>query len=576
MALQRATSMLRSWLPVALLSAFALVLLGRLVQLQVLRHDEFAEAARSELDGSMVVYARRGSILDRNGNVLAMSVDTWDVYVRKDAWSGPTGTDHSAALATLLRISPVDLRTALEQSPSLNVRVATDVAFDLGKRVQAAEITGVTLTPNSARTYPEGDLAAGILGLIGADNVGLAGLEVAYNTVLQGTPGRAFFERDTTGEPIPFGRFVADEPEPGKDLVLTIDRRLQRMAEAALKGAIQKHRAAGGALIMMDPRTGEILALASSPTLAYSTLDLSNPEQLNLLRNPVVSDLYEPGSVMKTITAAAAIDKGVVTPGTSYYDSGSIDVYGVTIKNWDDQVYGYQTMTGVLQHSINTGSVFMVRALGQPDFHRYLDAFGFGQPTRIDMPGEAAGIIRTPAQPGYSPLDVLTQSFGQSISVTPLQVMAAYAAVINGGNLLTPHLVRAIAGPGGDYVEIKPEVVGHPITPRTSATVREMLHAVVEPGDYYYPGKPRDYTAGGKSGTANVPIPNGYDETQIASFIGFAPADDPEILILVKLDRNADLLTGTQAASPVFASLANQALHYLGVEPDDVRFVGSR
>ena len=576
MALQRATSLLRAWLPAILLGAFAVVLLARLVQLQVVKHEEYAAAARDELDGSVIVYARRGAILDRNGNVLAMSVDTWDIYVSKPAWAAAAASNPGLLLADLIDRSADDIAFALNRASGINVRVAKDVDYDTGIAIDALGLPGVSLAPNSARSYPEGDLAAGLLGITGDDNIGLAGLEVSYNDILQGKPGTAVFERDTVGEPIPFGHYVAEEPRPGKDIVLTIDRSLQRLAEETLEDAIRKHEAVGGAVIIMVPSSGEILALASSPGIKYSTLDLSSREGVELLRNPAVSDVYEPGSVMKTITAAAAIDVGVVSPNTEYVDTGSVEVFDHTIVNWDDRVYGTQTMTGVLQHSINTGSVFMVQELGQPNFHRYLDAFGFGSPTGIDMPGEARGIIRTPAQPDYSPLDVLTQSFGQSISVTPLQMMAAYAAVINGGELVRPYLVKAIADPDGTCEKIESEVLGQPITGATSATMREMLQAVVEPGGYRHNGKPRDYSAGGKSGTANVPIPNGYDDTQITSFIGFAPAQSPEILVLVKLDRNADLLTGTQAAAPIVASLLNQCLQYLGVEPDDGPFAVSR
>ncbi len=574
MALQRATTMVRAWLPAGLLAIFAAVLLGRLVQLQILDHESYSEAARSELDGSTTVYERRGAILDRNGNVLAMTVDTWDVYVNKNIWL-IDGAGRAELLASLLDTSGPQILAALEAAPGINVRVAEDVSAETGDLIDAAAIPGVTLDLNFARYYPEGDLAAGLLGLIGADNTGLAGLELTYDDVLRGEPGRAFFERDTAGEPIPFGRFLATEPKPGQDLILTIDRRLQRLAESTLAEAVRDHEAAGGDIILMDPNDGSVLAVATLPSLRFSTLDLSDESQLDLLRIRSVSDLYEPGSVMKAVTAAAAIDQGVITPDTTYVDTGSVTEADVTITNWENNIYGEQTMTGVLQNSINTGSVFIARKLGERLFHRYLDAFGFGRPTNIDLPGEASGIFRTPKDRGYSSVDMLTQSFGQSISVTPFQIMAAYSAIINGGSLVRPHVVQAVVSPEGTYQQLPPDINGHPISEATSATMREMLRAVIEPG-FHHPGKPRNYTAGGKSGTANVPIPNGYDDTQIASFIGFSPADNPQILVLVKLDRNQDFLTGTQAAAPIFADLVDEALLYLAVEPDDVRYAGAR
>jgi len=418
------------------------------------------------------------------------------------------------------------------------------------------------------RTHPERDLAAGLIGITGLDNQGLSGIEMEFNELLTGTPGRAIFERDTTGEPIPFGQYLATDAVPGQDVVLTIDRYLQQLSEETLAASIDKHSAKGGSIIMMDPDTGEILALATMPTVRFSDLNLEDPEQLALLANAAVSDLYEPGSVMKVVTAAAAIDAGVVTPNTGYYDSGTVEIYGIPIQNWDYNVYGTQSMTGVLQHSINTGAVFMAQLLGEEQFTKYLEDFGFGEPTGIDFPGEAAGIHRKPSDDGWSPVDLATQSFGQGISVTPLQMMAAVAATVNGGRLLRPHLVRAFIGSDGRRTEVPIEVRGRPISEQTSRTVRQMLVDVVYPG-WFHPAQPDLYTAGGKSGTANIPIPGGeYTETQVASFVGFAPADDPRVLILVKLDNNADLLTGTQAAGPIFSTLVDATLSYMNVPPD--------
>jgi cell division protein FtsI/penicillin-binding protein 2 len=461
----------------------------------------------------------------------------------------------------------------------VDVLIRRDVAYETGKQLLDESLDGVILRPNTGRVNPEGDVAASVLGFIGLDNVGLAGVEAAYNDTLQGQPGRVIFERDTTNDFIPFGQYVTSEPEPGKDVILTIDRYLQQTCEEYLAEAVEQHRATdGGSILMMDPMTGEILCLATAPSLKFSNLDLSDPEILELLKNRAVTDLYEPGSVMKVITAASAIDVGAVTPNTSYEDTGSVDVAGVEIKNWRDSSYGTQTMTGVLVDSINTGAVFMMNQMERKSpgsFQRYLEAFGFGQPTGIDLQGEATAIFRYPDDPGWSPVDAATQSFGQSISVTPIQMLTALAAAINGGNLLRPHLVKAIVSPDGTRQEIQPEVLGHPVTPETSAQIREMMHAVVDSPGRSHPGKPEDYAAGGKSGTANVPIDGSYNDTQIASFVGFAPLDRPRVLVLVKLNENQDMQTGTEAAAPIFARLADQALHYLNVRPDVERSVAT-
>ncbi|NJD65874.1 MAG: penicillin-binding protein 2 [Chloroflexi bacterium] len=570
----------RVWLPAFFFGAFALVICARLVQLQVIEHDTYAARAKAELSGSQTIYARRGAILDRNGAVLATSVETWDIYVSSRSWRDPsTAATASAELARLLKADPAALRAEVATSELVDVPIRKKVDYETGLEIVNKGLPGIIALPNTGRVNPEGDVAASVLGFIGTDNTGLAGIEAAYNEVLQGQPGKAIYERDTSGEPIPYGHYVATEPRPGEDIVLTIDRYLQQMAEERLAAAIKDHRAVGGSIIMMDPATGEILALATSPGLVFSTLDLNDPQVLELLRNRAVTDLYEPGSVMKIVTAAAAIDAGAVTPDTTYYDSGIALIYDVPIKNWDDNVYGEQTMTGVLQNSINTGAIFMMQALEAKDpggFQRYLDAFGFGKPTGIDLQGEATGIIRRTTDPDYSPVDLATQAFGQSISVTPVQMLTAVAAAINGGNVMRPHLVKAYIGQDGSRREVGPEVVGRAVSAETSATVRGMLNKVVDSDLNIHPGNPKFYTAGGKSGTANVPVPNGYDDTQIASFVGFAPLEQPEILVLVKLDENKDGLTGTAAAAPVFASLADDALRYMNIRPDKGAYVSQR
>ncbi len=566
---QRARGTRRVWVPAAFLGLFGAVILVRLVQLQVFEHARYAEAARAELTGNETIYARRGSLLDRNGNVLAMSVSTWNISVSSRVWkldsvAGPA----SEALGKYLGMDPVQLRSEVQQAKTIDVVVKRNVDYETGRQIEADGIPGVMAVANSRRVNPDGDLAAGLLGLTGFDNQGLAGLESSYNSVLQGKPGKTVYERDTTGEPIPYGEYVAVAPQPGDDLVLTIDRTLQQMAETRLEAAIKEHKAKGGTILVLDPQTMEILALASSPGLKYSTINLNDPAQMSLLNNPSITNVYEPGSVMKIVTASAAIDQGAVTPDTTYVDTGVVYIYGTPIYNWDNSTYGRQTMTGVLQNSINTGAVFMVEKLGAATFHKYLDAFGFGRPTGIDYPGEAAGIVRRPWDKDWSPVDLATQSFGQSISVTPLQMLTAVAAAINGGKLMKPHLVKAHIASDGTRTEVQPVVESQPIKPETSATIRSMLGQVISQDPPGTGRNPRLYTAGGKSGTANVPVWNGYDDTQIASFVGFAPLEHPRILMLIKLDQNQDFQTGTVAAGPIFRTFADDALQYLGVKPD--------
>lgn len=573
MTIQKARPSRRVWLPALFLGLFGAVLAARLVQLQVLQHEAYAAQARSELLGSSTIYARRGAILDRNGGVLATSVDTWDVYLNARAWRTPeTRAAVLEKVSAITRIPRPAIEARLAASGAVETRIAIDLDFELGRQLIEADLPGVVLLPNTARVHPEGDLAAAVLGFTGLDNTGLAGIEAFYNDILQGKAGKAVYERDTLGDPIPYGQYVATEPVPGDDLVLTIDRYLQRLAEEMLAAAVKEHRASGGSIIVMDPANGEILANATLPSVRFSTLEQdleSASEEKSPFKNIAVTDTYEPGSVMKVVTAAAAIDAGVVTPDTTYVDNGVVDVEGVLLKNWDDGVYGTQTMTGVLQHSINSGAVFMQQKLGTRLFQSYLDAFGFGKPTGIDLPGEASGFFRRPEDPGYSPVDVATQSFGQSISVTPVQMMQAIAACINGGNLITPHVVKARIRPDGSRIEVQPAVVRRVISQAASDAVRRMMGEVVTQDPDGWGRNPARYTAGGKSGTANIPVWGTYtDDQQIVSFMGFAPLENPRILVLVRLDQNRNLLTGTQAAGPIFARYVDEALRYLGVPPE--------
>jgi stage V sporulation protein D (sporulation-specific penicillin-binding protein) len=566
MAKKRGTGTRRIWLPAIAMGLFAMLIRYRLFEIQVLEHDRYAAQAEAELQGSSTQFARRGAILDRNGHVFAASVDTWDIYVNARSWADEgNALRASTRLSTLTGQDPAAIRGRVLESGLIDVIVARDVSYADGRALLDERLPGIIALPNTDRVHAHGDLAAGLIGVFGVDNVGLSGIEASLNDVLQGSPGRALFERDTSGEPV-----------PGKDVVLTIDRFLQRLVEDTLASAVQRHEASGGTIIIMDPSTAEILALATMPSLKFSSLNLLDPAQVGMMRNRAVTDMYEPGSVMKVITAAAAIDAGMVSPGTTYVDTGVTNISGVDIRNWDYNVYGEQTMTGVLQHSINTGAIYMADMLGPERFHAYIDAFGFGHTTGIELSGEATGIYRTPDDPGWSPVDLATQSFGQAISVTPLQMTNAFAATINGGRLLEPRLVKAYVSASGERTDTTPAILGQPISAQTSATLRRMLEETVDPG-WYHPAQPQRYTAGGKSGTANVPIPNGsYDDTQVASFIGFAPVHDPRIVILVKLDDNRDRLTGTQAAGPIFAELVDAALSYLNVIPDAARYTEAR
>jgi cell division protein FtsI/penicillin-binding protein 2 len=561
---QRPGRLLLLALPLAVFAAF---IAYRLVLLQVVDHEHYVSQAAEEHFADTTVYSQRGAILDSTGHPLAISIDTYDVYVSGRAWAdGALAAEVARRLAPIVNVAEAEILTAVAAAGEADALILRDLPYDQGALLANGDFPGVIVIPARERKYPEGDLASNLIGFTGLDDSGLSGLEADYNDVLQGVPGSRVYERDSLGNPIAFGSRITEEPVAGADIVLTIDRVLQRYVEDELDKAIKARGAKGGTILIMDPRTGGILAMASRPSFRLTTLDLGGVPDQDMLKNRPVTDQYEPGSVFKVVTVAAAIDQGLVTPDSGYTDSGYWEVGGEFIRNWDFSENGWTTVTQILQKSLNTGSIYLANLMGPDAFYDYVSAFGFGAPTGVGLAGEADGLYRTPSDPAWSWVDLASNSFGQGINVTPLQVVTAFSAAINGGKLLQPHIVKEVRGPDG--VEIfDPVVVRQVVSERTSAQMRSMLQSVVE--QPRYPAAVREYSAGGKSGTSNVPLSTGYTAQTVASFIGFGPADDPRAVILVKLDHPQDDEFGSTVAGPVFSKLMTTTLHHLRIPPQD-------
>jgi cell division protein FtsI/penicillin-binding protein 2 len=352
---------------------------------------------------------------------------------------------------------------------------------------------------------------------------------------------------------------------------------VQRAAENALDNAISYYQALGGSIIVMDPRTGEILALTSRPSVDNTQLDFGQGSNIvDLSRLRAVTDLYEPGSPFKLITMAAALDVGALAPDTTYYDSGVYQYSDFEIENWDGSANGTQTMTQVLQRSLNTGAIFAAREAGADTFYEYLARFGFNETTGIDLPGEAAGRYRLPGDPAWSQLDLATNSFGQGINVTPLEMINAIAAIANGGELMRPYIVKEAHGPDG-VVKTTPKVIRRVISEETSETLREMMVEVVAGLNGQTASIP-GYQIAGKTGTSSIynGVIEGYDDQRvIVSFVGIVPADNPRFVVLVKIDEPAGVAYGSTVAAPVFQQLAEQVVGLLNVQPDDGALVQS-
>ncbi len=551
-----------------LLLASTLGLVYRLVDIQIVNHDRYRSEATAEHHDRRLVRSSRGAILDRNGFPLATSIDVYDLYIDRRAWKGNLDQARvvAAALAPLLnRPAEALLARLVDDSDGPIDLLDSGIEFAAGRDIERLRLPGVVLAGGTERFYPEGDVASGILGFLGRDHSGLAGVEADLDDVLAGRPGALYFERDGSGRPIAVGQTRFEPGEPGADVHLTIDRYIQRLIEVELDQRIKDHRASGGAIIVMDPKTGAVLGMTSRPSFRLSDLALDAPQQ-DLYRNRAVTDLYEPGSVLKTITMAAAVDLGLVAPATTYYDAGSVEKGGYTFKNWDFSAHGVTTMTQLLQKSLNTGAIWLSDRIGADRLYDYIRRFGFGQLAHSGLGGEAAGLLRTHKDTGWYSADLATNSYGQGIAATPLQVITAIAAVINGGTLMRPYIVEEIDGAGGRR-KYEPVAVRRVISPDASRTMVRMLNEVVD-GVRFHRAQVKGYSVGGKTGTTLVSIPTGYAlDSTLASFVGFAPAEAPAIIMLVKIDTPQDDPLGGIVAAPVFGRLAPAILTYLNVRP---------
>ncbi len=561
---------------VRILGIFLLLLLclgvvaAKLYAIQIQQGDRLAERAVSQYKRLVPLISRRGTIYDRSGRELAVSLQV------ASAFAQPAAIQDAGAAARAL--APVLGMTVKELLPRLTASepfVWLRRQLDPGQveAVNDLNLKGIGLFPESRRYYPRQELAAHVLGLVGVDDRGLEGVEREYNDYLGGRPQYVLAQQDALGRII----FRQEEPEPRTppifNLSLTIDEVLQYTAERELQRAVEQSRAKGGTAIVMDPWTGEVLALANQPTFDPNNYRKSS---IAARRDRAVTDYFEPGSVFKVILVAGALEEGVVHPDDRFFgENGSIEVGGVTIR--DHEKYGWLTVRQILAQSSNVGAIKIGQKLGKSLYYHYISGFGFGSLTDVDLPGETPGFIRRPKN--WSALSLPTLSIGQEISVTPLQLAAAFSAVANGGNLVRPYVVRAMRTPDGSLSrQIEPAVVRRVISPETARTLLNMLTAVVDGGT----GKEaalEEYSVAGKTGTAQKldPGTGRYSHRRVVvSFIGTVPAEAPRLVILVAVDEPEVNRWGGSTAAPAFREIARDAMQYLRVPPSprrDVRLV---
>lgn len=506
------------------------------------------------------VEAKRGNIYDRNGQELVTSVSVDSAY----AFPPQVKDKLEAAekIAWALGMDKEDVYKKLNQNVGF-VWLKRRIDYESAQRLKALNINGVELVEESTRFYRQGTLAAHVLGFVGVDNQGLTGIESVYDKELRGIPGRIVVEKDALGRNIPEAIHKFIPPVPGYNLVLTIDQTVQHFVERELDKIVDIHHPKLAVIIVMNPKTGEILAMGNRPS--YNPGSWQKYPQEVWDRNPAIWYNYEPGSTFKIITAAAALEEGVVRPSDTFYCTGYIKVADRFIRCWYDGGHGSQTFEEVCQNSCNPGFITVGLRMGKDKFYKYIRAFGFGQKTGISLPGEEVG-IQIPEKDATD-LNIATMSIGQSIAVTPIQLISAASAVANGGLLMKPSLVKAVTDKDGKMLkEFKPEPVRRVISAKTAETLMKLLTNVVQKGtgrNAFVDG----YGAAGKTGTAQVVGDGGYVEGKyVASFVGFAPADDPQIAALVMVaEPSGPVYFGSQVAAPVFKAIAQDTLRYMKV-----------
>lgn len=539
---------------------FSFLLLGRVFWIQFVRGDELKERALNQWTSDVPVEPKRGTVYDRNKNPLAISA-TVDTVVA----SPPDIKDIETTanlLSTALNMDREELEETLREAKNKKkgaIYIKRKITEEESETVRNLKLSGIYFTKEHKRFYPERNLCSHVLGFTGIDSQGLDGIELVYEKYLKGTPGRIVSEKDALSRKLPFGVDKYIPPEDGLDLVLTIDKIIQHIAERELEKALAEHNAKRGTIIVMDPKTGEILAMTNKPD--YDPNNYGEFSQI-LWRNAAVSDVYEPGSTFKIVTASAALEEGVARPEDKFYDPGYAMVSGVRIGCWYHGGHGSQTFIQLLENSCNPGFVELGMKLGKDRFMKYIKGFGFGEVTGIDLPGEARGIL-DPSKVG--PVELATITFGQGISVTPVQLITALSTIANDGKLVQPHVAKAIVDKEGNTVqEFSPAPLRQVVSYETAQEMKKILESVVTNGTGGR-GKVEGFRVAGKTGTAEKYSPGKY----VVSYMGFAPVDDPKLAILVIIDEpTGGLIYGGTIAGPVFQKVMADSLNYLGIEPN--------
>ena len=528
-----------------------LIIIGRAFWLQGVQGAELASQAVSQQTQSIMLPSLRGSVLDRHGGTIVSSEDAATIFAIPDEVTDPARA--AAKLAPILDLSESELLRNITADSSYYA-IARKVDLPTAKRIERLELAGIGEDPDSRRTYPQRELAAQVIGAVGAENEGLFGIEKSKDPVLHGSDGERRIVTDAKGDPIRLE--TVDDAEDGEDVQLTLDPAIEEKTEQVLAEVGETYSPKGATAIVMDPRSSEVLAMANWPPV--DPTDLSGASAEDLL-NRATGFTYEPGSTFKAFTVAAALEEKLVTPESSFTLEPTIQVADRVIEESHARGTATMSVSEILAHSSNVGAVTIGLQLGSEKFSRWIDRFGFGRPTGVEFPGEEQGLVLSLDE--YSGSTMGNLPLGQGLSVTPMQMMAGYAAIANGGVLRRPRLIKRV---GDEEMEEPPgkRVIG----PAVASEVRTMLEGVLAPGGTASEVSVPGYTLAGKTGTAEVAENGTYSETKyVASFIGFAPAQNPRLLVSVIVDQPQGDYYGGSVAAPAFGRIAQFALPYLGV-----------
>jgi len=533
----------------------------RLTDLMVFNHKIYSERAKSQHVKAEDIQVRRGNIYDRKGRAFAVNLELESLYC--DPEEVVVDKDRLKTLSGILGMDAKGIEAKLIQGKRftwINRKLTPDAAVEIRK----LNIKGIGFVPEAKRYYPKGELASHVIGMVGRENQPLEGLELKYDKYLRTAGGKVYFARDASGKQLSSG--VVDMEAKGNNLLLTIDEGLQYIVETELDKAMAQWKSVAASAIMLDPLTGEILALANRP--AYDLNDAGSTNK-NAIRNRVITDIYEPGSTFKVIVGTAALEEKLYKLDSTFDCSrGSIEVGGKTIH--DAHRHGLLTFREVIQKSSNVGSIMIGMKLGKEQVYRYAKLYGFGDQTGIDMPGEVSGWIRKPDK--WSATSIGAIAIGQEVAVTPLQILRAYSVIANGGYLVQPHLVSEIRTPEGQTIFSFKGVTKRVLSEKTATIFKDILKTVVEEGGTATEAAVKGNQVAGKTGTAQLidHSTGRYSKSRfVSSFVGFVPADNPKLAMIVVIYEPKGQIYGGVVAGPIFRNIANQALSYMNVPMDE-------